>query len=185
MAVLLGYLALTTAYTFYLKRKMMIDVVTLASLYTLRVIGGTVAIGAVPSEWILAFSMFIFTSLALIKRYVELAAKVDTGLPDPTNRNYRKSDLASAWGTGRRLRFQCSDGVRPLYCFGHRSAGLYQHPAALWLICPILLYWVGRALVMAERRFMDDLIRWSSRLGIGGDRLLAFALIGVIMIAAA
>ena len=180
--VLLGYLALTTAYTFYLKRKMMIDVVTLASLYTLRVIGGTVAIGAVPSEWILAFSMFMFTALALIKRYVELAAKVDAGLPDPTNRNYRKSDLQVLGALAAASGFNAVT-VFALYISSDTVHGLYQHPAALWLICPILLYWVGRALIMAERRLMDDdpivfaLKDWNS--------LLSFALIGVIMIAAA
>jgi hypothetical protein len=98
VAVLLAYLALTTAYTFYFKRKMMIDIVALASLYTLRVIGGAVAIATAPSEWILAFSMFIFTSLALIKRYVELTARLDAALPDPTNRDYRKSDLSTSPG---------------------------------------------------------------------------------------
>ena len=71
----------------------MVDIIALASLYTLRVVAGAVAVAAVPSEWILAFSMFIFTALALIKRYVELTARLDAALPDPTNRNYRKSDL--------------------------------------------------------------------------------------------
>jgi 4-hydroxybenzoate polyprenyltransferase/phosphoserine phosphatase len=182
VAVLLGYLALTTAYTFYLKRKMMVDVVTLASLYTLRVIGGAVAIGAVPSEWILAFSMFIFTSMALIKRYVELAAKVDGGLADPTNRNYRKSDLQVLGALAAASGFNAVT-VFALYISSDTVHGLYRHPSALWLICPILLYWVGRALMMAERRLMDDdpivfaLKDWNS--------LLSFALIGVIMIAAA
>src|SRR5262249_7080337 len=93
-AVLLRYLLLTTAYTFVLKRKMLVDILALASLYTIRVIGGIVAISVPLSEWLLAFSMFIFTALALIKRYVELAARIDEALSDPTNRNYRKSDLA-------------------------------------------------------------------------------------------
>jgi 4-hydroxybenzoate polyprenyltransferase/phosphoserine phosphatase len=182
VAVLLVYLALTTAYTFYLKRKMMIDVVTLASLYTLRVIGGTVAIGAVPSEWILAFSMFIFTASALIKRYVELAGRVDAGLPDPTDRNYRKSDLHVLAALAAASGFNAVT-VFALYISSDTVHGLYRHPQALWLICPILLYWVGRALIMAERRLMDDdpivfaLKDWNS--------LLSFALIGIIMIAAA
>src|SRR5262249_56000460 len=93
-AVLLGYVLLTTAYTFLLKRKMLVDVLALASLYTIRVVGGVVAISVPMSEWLLAFSMFIFTALALIKRYVELAARIDKHLSDPTNRNYPKSDLA-------------------------------------------------------------------------------------------
>ncbi len=92
-AVLVGYLLLTTVYTFFLKRKMMVDIVVLASLYTIRVIGGAAAISVPVSEWLLIFSMFIFMSLALMKRYVELAARIDNDLPDPSNRNYRKSDL--------------------------------------------------------------------------------------------
>ena len=161
---------------------MMIDVVALAKLYTLRVIGGTVAIGAVPSEWILAFSMFIFTASALIKRYVELAGRVDAGLPDPTNRNYRKSDLHVLAALAAASGFNAVT-VFALYISSDTVHGLYRHPQALWLICPILLYWVGRALIMAERRLMDDdpivfaLKDWNS--------LLSFALIGIIMIAAA
>jgi len=87
---------LTTAYTFVLKRKMLVDVVVLASLYTVRVIGGAVAISVPVSEWLLAFSMFIFTSLALIKRYVDLAARVDTDLPDPTTATTARRTLASS-----------------------------------------------------------------------------------------
>jgi 4-hydroxybenzoate polyprenyltransferase/phosphoserine phosphatase len=182
LAVLVTYLAVTTAYTFYLKRKMMMDIVTLASLYTLRVIAGSVAIGEVPSEWILAFSMFIFTALALIKRYVELAARVDAGLPNPTNRDYRKSDLnvlgALAAASGLN-----AVTVFALYISSDTVHRLYRHPHALWLICPVLLYWIGRALIMAERRYMDDdpiVFALKDRIS-----LLSFALIGVIMIAAA
>src|SRR5579871_5862268 len=91
--VLLTYLVLTTAYTFFFKRKMLVDIVILAALYTIRVIGGAAAIAVPVSEWLLAFSMFIFTSLALIKRYVELTGRLDADLPDPSNRNYKISDL--------------------------------------------------------------------------------------------
>ena len=79
--LLLGYLALTTAYTFVLKRKMMMDVGTLAILYTLRVVGGAAAIAVFVSEWLLAFSMFMFVALALIKRYTELAGRLDANFP--------------------------------------------------------------------------------------------------------
>ena len=182
LAVLATYLALTTAYTFYLKRMMMIDIVTLASLYTLRMLAGAAAAAAVPSEWILAFSMFIFTSLALMKRYVELAAKLDTGLPDPTNRNYRKSDLATLGALAAASGLNAVT-VFALYISSDTVRTLYRHPKALWLICPILLYWVGRALILADRRLMDDdpivfaLKDWVS--------LLSFALIASIMVAAA
>ena len=97
------YLALTTAYTFDLKRRLLLDVIVLAGLYTLRVIAGAVAIDVVLSEWLLAFSVFMFTSLALIKRYVELNRCADAALPDPANRGYRVGDasiiatLAALW----------------------------------------------------------------------------------------
>jgi 4-hydroxybenzoate polyprenyltransferase/phosphoglycolate phosphatase-like HAD superfamily hydrolase len=90
--VLAGYFLLTLAYSLKLKRKLIVDVVVLASLYTIRVIAGAAVIGVPVSEWLLAFSMFIFTCLALIKRYVELAARVDNNLPDPTNRGYKLAD---------------------------------------------------------------------------------------------
>lgn len=178
---LLVYLALTTAYTFVLKRKMLVDVLALASLYTIRVIGGAVAISVPISEWLLGFSMFIFTALALIKRYVELAARIDDGLSDPTNRNYRKSDLdivaalAAASGFNAVTVFALyisSDSVRPLY----------RYPQLLWFICPILMYWLGRALLMAHRRLMpDDPILFAIR---DWNSYAALALIGLILIAA-
>jgi 4-hydroxybenzoate polyprenyltransferase len=181
-AVLLVYVALTTLYTFYLKHKMMADIVTLASLFTLRVIAGAVAIDSIPSVWILAFSMLIFTALALIKRYVELAARRDDELPDPTDRDYRKSDL----GVLGALAAACGLNavtVFALYISSDTVHRLYRHPQALWLVCPILLYWIGRALILAERRLMDDdPIVFALR---DRNSLLAFALIGFIMIAAA
>jgi 4-hydroxybenzoate polyprenyltransferase len=182
VGVLAVYLALTTAYTFYLKRKMMIDIVTLASLYTLRVIAGAVAVAsAPPSEWILGFSMFIFTALALIKRYVELAARLDAALPDPTNRNYRKSDLPVLGALAAASGFNAVT-VFALYISSETVHRLYRHPHALWLICPILMYWIGRALMMADRRLMDDdpiVFAMKDR-----NSLLTFALIGFIMVAA-
>ena len=182
MAVLVAYLALTTAYTFYLKRKLMVDIIALALLYTLRVIGGAVAVSTTPSEWILAFSMFMFTALALIKRYVELAARLDAALSDPTNRNYRKSDLTVLGALAAASGLNAVT-VFALYISSDTVHRLYRHPQALWLICPILMYWIGRALILAERRLMDDdpimfaLRDWNS--------LLAFALIGFVLIAAA
>src|SRR5205085_9908460 len=91
--VVTGYLALTLSYSFYLKRRMLVDVVALALLYTVRIIAGSVASGIIPSEWLLAFSLFVFSSLAIIKRYTEVALRLDRNLPDPDNRNYRKDDL--------------------------------------------------------------------------------------------
>ena len=89
LAVLLGYFALTTGYSFVLKRKMVVDVMTLAGLYSVRVVGGAVAIGVVLSELLIAFHIIIFMSLSLIKRVVELAARPATTLPEPPSRRNR------------------------------------------------------------------------------------------------
>lgn len=177
-ATLLVYLAMTTAYTFFLKRKMMIDIITLASLFTLRVGAGAVAISVPVSEWLLAFSMFIFTSLALTKRYIELAARIDGDLPDPTNRNYRKSDLGIVAALAAAAGFNAVT-ILALYISSEAVRGLYRTPSLLWLICPILMYWLGRLLLMAQRRLIDDdpiafaLRDWNS--------LLALTLVGIIL----
>ncbi|WOH56089.1 UbiA family prenyltransferase [Bradyrhizobium sp. BWC-3-1] len=180
--VLLGYLGLTTAYTFFLKRKMLVDVVALALLYTIRVVGGAVAISVPVSEWLLAFALFIFTSLALLKRYVELAARADADLPDPSNRNYRKSDLGIVATLAAAAGFNAVT-VFALYISSDTVRQLYRHPDALWLVCPILMYWLARALIMANRRLMnDDPIVFALK---DRNSLLAFAVITAIIVGAA
>jgi 4-hydroxybenzoate polyprenyltransferase len=155
LAVLLGYFVLTTAYSFVLKRKMLIDVVVLAMLYVIRILGGAVAIDNLISEWLLAFSMFIFMSLALIKRYVELAVRIDSGLANPANRNYKLGDLEVVAALAAAAGFNAVT-VFALYVSSDTAHLLYRRPQLLWLICPVLLYWISRALMMAHRRLMDD-----------------------------
>jgi 4-hydroxybenzoate polyprenyltransferase/phosphoserine phosphatase len=153
--VLSCYFALTTAYSIWLKRKLLIDVVVLAMIYTLRVIGGAVAIDVMVSEWLLAFSLMIFTSLALTKRYIELTTLEGANLNAPANRNYRFGDvdiiaaLASAAGFNAVTIF-C------LYISSDTVRQLYRHPQTLWLVIPVLMYWLCRLLVMARRRQVDD-----------------------------
>ncbi|MHC1950499.1 UbiA family prenyltransferase [Bradyrhizobium sp. UFLA06-06] len=155
VGVLVGYFVLTSAYSVYLKRKMVVDVVVLAMLYTARIVAGGAATGIQISEWLFIFSMFIFTSLALIKRYVELSTRLDRGLPNRSDRDYGIGDvdvvtaLAAASGLNAITIFA-------LYVTSPDVQILYRHPQALWLICPILLYWIGRVLMMAHRRLMDD-----------------------------
>jgi len=181
VVILLVYLLLTTAYTFVLKRQMMVDVMSLAVLYTLRVVGGAAAIAVPLSEWLIGFSIFIFTALALIKRYTELAVRLDADLPDPTNRDYRKSDLSIIAALAAAAAFNAVT-VFALYISSETVHRLYRHPAALWLICPIIMYWLGRVLIMAHRRTIDDdpimfaLKDWNS--------LIAFGLIAAILIGA-
>lgn len=155
LGVLLGYFALTTAYSFALKRMMIVDVITLAGLYSVRVFGGAVATSIVISEWLLAFCMMIFMSLALIKRYIELAGRRDANLPDPTSRDYKNSDLdivaALAAGAG----FNAVT-IFTLYISSDAVNQLYTRPQILWLVGPLLMYWIARILMLASRRLVDD-----------------------------
>jgi 4-hydroxybenzoate polyprenyltransferase/phosphoserine phosphatase len=155
LGVLLGYFAITTAYSFVLKRKMLIDVMTLATLYSVRVFGGAVAIEVTVSQWLLAFCMSLFVSLALMKRYVELAARFDAKMPDPSNRDYRTGDLEVVSALAAAAGFNAVT-VFALYISSDAVHQLYSRPEVLWLVCPVLIYWIGRALMLAHRRLMDD-----------------------------
>jgi 4-hydroxybenzoate polyprenyltransferase len=155
VGVLAGYLALTLAYSLMLKRKLLIDVVVLAMLYTTRVVAGAAALPVLVSEWLLAFSMFIFTSLALVKRYVELSMRVDKELPGPSNRNYQLTDLPIVGALAAASGFNAVT-IFALYISSPAVRDLYRHPERLWLICPILLYWIGRTVLLAHRREIED-----------------------------
>jgi 4-hydroxybenzoate polyprenyltransferase len=153
--VLLSYFALTILYFTVLKRKMLIDVFALASLYTIRMIGGAVAVGVLLSHWLLAFAMFIFVALALIKRYIELATLADQNLPNPTSRNYQTTDLSII------AAFAAASGynavvVLALYLSSNAVVPLYRHHNILWFICPLVLFWFSRVLLLAHRRLVHD-----------------------------
>jgi 4-hydroxybenzoate polyprenyltransferase/phosphoserine phosphatase len=155
LAILLGYFVLTTAYSFYLKRKMLIDVVTLAMLYTVRIIAGAVAIGVHISPWLLTFAIFIFLALALVKRYAELATRLDLQLSEPSNRNYKFGDLGLVAALAGAAGYN-SVTVFALYISSAEVNVLYQRPQMLWLVCPVLIYWISRVVMMAHRRCMTE-----------------------------
>jgi 4-hydroxybenzoate polyprenyltransferase len=155
LGTLLAYFALTISYSVWLKKKMLVDIVALAMLYTLRVIAGAAAIGVMVSEWLLAFSMFLFTALALIKRYVELATRLDRDLPDPANRNYKQGDMNIVAALAGAAGFNAVT-VFALYISSDTVHSLYRHPRFLWLVCPILMYWLSRMLMLAHRRQVHD-----------------------------
>ncbi|HEV2158683.1 UbiA family prenyltransferase [Bradyrhizobium sp.] len=155
LGVLGAYLATTIAYSLVLKRKMLVDVVTLAGLYSLRIIAGAVGVGVVLSEWLLIFSLFVFTSLALIKRFSELSMRESAGLADPSNRDYRITDLQIIAAMAAASAMNAVT-VFSLYVSSTAVTPLYSRPWMLWLLNPLLLYWFGRALMMAHRREMPD-----------------------------
>ena len=181
LGVLGAYLATTIAYSLALKRKMLVDVVTLSGLYSLRIIAGAVGVGVVLSEWLLIFSLFVFTSLALIKRFSELSMRESAGLADPSNRDYRITDLhiIAAMAAASAMN---AVTVFSLYVSSAAVMPLYSRPWMLWLLNPLLLYWFGRALMMAHRREMpDDPIIYAFR---DGPSRIAVAAMICIMLAA-
>ncbi|UWU84647.1 UbiA family prenyltransferase [Bradyrhizobium yuanmingense] len=181
LGVLGLYLATTIAYSLVLKRKMLVDIVTLAGLYTLRIVAGAVGVGVVLSEWLLIFSLFVFTSLALIKRFSELSLRESVGLADPSNRDYRVTDLnvIAAMAAASAMN---AVTVFSLYVSSSAVTPLYSRPWMLWLLTPLLLYWFGRALMMAHRREMpDDPILYAFR---DGPSRTAVAAMICIMLAA-
>jgi 4-hydroxybenzoate polyprenyltransferase len=153
--VLVAYCACTLAYSLFLKRKAMVDVLLLAGLYTLRIIAGTVAIAAAMSFWLLAFSMFIFLSLAMLKRYTELALLLANGRSAANGRGYNVEDLALLQSLGGSSGY-LAVLVFALYINSPESLALYSHHKALWLVCPLLLYWISRAWMVARRGEMND-----------------------------
>jgi 4-hydroxybenzoate polyprenyltransferase len=150
--ILVLYLGATTAYSFALKRIAILDVLVLAGLYALRVLAGAVATHVPVSPWFLAFSMFFFLSLAFVKRYAELRlAESEGGGQDYLlARGYLVGDLDLVRSVGTTSGY-LAVAVFALYISSPEVHILYRAPGALWLIGPILLYWVTRAWFLAHR----------------------------------
>ncbi|WP_296649651.1 UbiA family prenyltransferase [Paraburkholderia sp.] len=152
---LFGYYALTLAYSLYLKRQVMVDVVALAALYTARIVAGAMAIAVPLSFWLLALSMFIFLSLALVKRYAELHTLQARGLVKSRGRGYVSTDLPLISSLGAAAGY-LSVLVLALYIQDGNTARLYRHPDWIWPVCAILLYWISRIWLIAHRGQMHD-----------------------------
>lgn len=152
--VLLGlYLVGTLTYSLYLKKQLLVDVLVLAALYTHRILAGGVATAIEVTTWLLGFSMFLFTSLAFAKRYVELHA---TKSEDQVkNRGYFKSDLQMVTAMGTASGYIAAL-VFVLYVDSAVVRARYNEPSLLWLILPVLLYWLGRIWLLAGRGQMQD-----------------------------
>lgn len=153
--VLAGYYVLTWAYTLKLKRAALVDVMVLAGLYTIRIIAGAAATGIPLSFWLLAFSVFIFVSLGFVKRYTELLDAVKAGNNGAHGRGYRGDDLPVLLALGVAAGY-CTVVVVALYINSSDSQALYRHPKPLWLICPLLLYWISRIWLLTTRGLMHD-----------------------------
>lgn len=150
----LFYLLLSLAYSLWLKRVLLIDVITLSVLYGMRVISGAAAVAVVPSPWLLAFFLFFFLSLAAVKRQGELSVLRTAGGSLLSGRAYRVEDLAGmtalAMASG-----SASIVVFALYIQSAAVGLRYGSPELLWLLCPVLVYWLGRMILIANRGEME------------------------------
>lgn len=155
LAVLGAYYLVTLAYSFGLKRLVMIDVLTLAGLYTVRIVAGAAATDIPLSFWLLLFAIFIFLSLAIVKRYAELHAMRKQGQLKASGRGYQVEDLALLQSLGGSSGY-ISILVLALYVNSPDISVLYQHPKVVWMLCPIMLYWVSRVWMQTHRGHMHD-----------------------------
>lgn len=153
--MLLLYLLLTSAYSWLLKEYVLVDVLTLSLLYTLRILAGSVAIGIAASSWLLAFSVFMFLSLALVKRCAELVSLEQNGGGSARGRDYRVSDLTVLWplGVGAALSAVVVFG---LFISADETRERYATPELLWLVAIGLIYWLARLWIKTSRGEMHD-----------------------------
>jgi 4-hydroxybenzoate polyprenyltransferase len=179
-ALLAFYTVLSLSYSFRIKRLVMLDVITLAALYTLRIIAGAVAAGVEASFWLLSFSMFLFLSLAMVKRCAELHVLIAEARTQSKGRGYHAEDLPVLQQLGGASGY-LSVLVLALYINSSASQQLYRHPQFLWLLCPLLLYWISRVWIITHRGGMHDdpvvfALRDRSSRWIGAAALLVAAL---------
>jgi 4-hydroxybenzoate polyprenyltransferase/phosphoserine phosphatase len=152
---LLSYLVITLSYSLYFKSYVLIDVLLLASLYTVRIIAGAIAIQVEVSSWLLAFSMFTFLSLALVKRSSELVSMEKLARSGAKGRDYQLGDnqIISSMGSAAGY---LAVLVLALYVDNAAIQQQYHHPRRLWLLCPLMLYWISRLWIKTTRGEMDD-----------------------------
>lgn len=153
---LLGIYVLTTlGYSFGLKRMVILDVLIIAGLFTLRVLAGGAATGIMPSFWLLAFCLFLFLSIALVKRVTELHMLSAKGNVAPLGRGYRVDDLPALTAMGIASGF-VAVLIVALYVNSPEIRTLYRTPEMIWLICPIGLFIIARLWLLAHRGEVED-----------------------------
>jgi 4-hydroxybenzoate polyprenyltransferase/phosphoserine phosphatase len=179
LGLLFAYLAITLLYSVYLKRQPVLDVFTLASLFTLRLGIGIVAVAAAPSAWLLVFSMFLFISLSFAKRLTEIRRSGINGGEVLKGRGYRGSDagliLAMGVATG-----MSAVTIMVLYIVNDAfDAHFYREPLFLWAFPAVLFLWISRIWMLCHRQELHDdpvafAVRDSVSIGLGAVMGAAF-----------
>jgi len=145
------YYVATLAYSIVLKKVTAADIIVLSLLYTIRILAGVYACSLVPTFWMLAFSMFIFLSLALVKRYSELReARLNGNNAKAKGRGYYPDDLEMISSLGAASGY-LSVMVLALYIQDHATVAMYRNPQIIWAACPVLLFWITRLWLLTNR----------------------------------
>jgi 4-hydroxybenzoate polyprenyltransferase len=155
MVALGAYYAVTVAYSLLLKGLLLADTIALAGLYTLRIVAGAAAIDVELSLWLLMFSVFLFLSLAFVKRYTELDALQRQKRLQAAGRGYEVQDIPVVQNLGIAAGYM-SVLVLALYINSPAIEALYRHPNVMWILCVLMLYWISRVWMAAQRGAMPD-----------------------------
>lgn len=154
-ATLAGYFVLTCLYSFWLKNHVIVDVMLLTSLYTIRIVAGSAANDIHPSFWLLAFSMFLFLSLAAVKRYSEMLVLVQQAQHAAVGRGYTVLDMPVLMSLGSAAGY-IAILILALYVNSPDLGGLYPNAWSLWMVLPPMLYWISRVWMKTHRGEMHE-----------------------------
>ncbi len=152
---LLLYLGTTLAYSWYLKRIALVDVLVLSGLYTLRLLAGSAATDSHISPWLAGFSVFLFFSLAIVKRFAELENLRSSGLPPRNGRGYFVADIDQLRSFGTASAF-AAVMIFAIYISSSDVMKLYRRPQLLWLIMPFMILWLCRVWLLASRGELNE-----------------------------
>jgi 4-hydroxybenzoate polyprenyltransferase len=155
MGWLLIYIAATLAYSLFLKRVVLVDVILLSGLYTVRLLAGGAAVQVKISPWLAGFSVFLFISLAMVKRFSELQNSCAQGRTPSNGRGYLLADIEQLRSFGTASGY-AGMVVFSLYISGHDVVALYSHAARMWLIVPLMILWISRVWLLAGRGQLDE-----------------------------
>lgn len=152
---LLLYLASTLAYSLYLKRIALVDVLVLSGLYTLRLQAGSAATQTPISHWLAGFSVFLFLSLAIVKRFAELENLRASNSPPKNGRGYLVADIEQLRSFGTSSAY-AAVVVFSIYISSQSVMTLYRKPSLLWLMVPLMLLWLSRVWLLASRGELNE-----------------------------
>jgi 4-hydroxybenzoate polyprenyltransferase len=155
LAVLAGYFVLTLAYSLRLKQIVLIDTLTLAALYSIRILAGAQATNIPLSDWLIIFSCSVFFSLALLKRCSEITLLRSHEKAENSRRGYKFADYDQIVSFGTTSGY-LSVLVLALYIHNQQASATYQRPQLLWAFCPLLLFWISRMWLQAHRGLMHS-----------------------------